>query len=55
VISSNRLEPGSVGQVKVTVDTAGKMGNLEKYVTVYTNDRVTPVITFTLTLEVLQK
>jgi hypothetical protein len=55
VISSNHLEPGSVGQVKVTVDTAGRMGYLEKHVTVYTNDRSMPAITFTLTLEILQK
>lgn len=55
MISSNHLEPGSVGQVKVTVDTAGKTGYLEKHVTVHTNDRITPVITFTLSLEVVQK
>jgi hypothetical protein len=55
VISSNRLEPGSVGQIKVSVDTAGKAGHLEKHVSVYSNDRTIPVLTLTLTLDVVKK
>jgi len=55
VISSNRLEPGRVGQINVTVDTAGKAGHLEKHIVVYSNDRTTPVLTLTLTLDIVQK
>jgi hypothetical protein len=44
-----------MGQIKVTVDTAGKIGHLEKHVSVYSNDRSTPVLTLTLTLDIVQK
>jgi hypothetical protein len=44
-----------LGQIKVTVDTAGKSGRLEKHVAVYSNDRTTPVLTLTLTLDIVQK
>ncbi len=54
MISSNRLEPGSVGQIKVTVDTAGKVGHLEKHIAVYSNDLTTSVLTLTLTLDIVQ-
>jgi len=53
VISSNRLEPGKTGQVKATVDTTGKVGYLVKHVTVYSNDRVTPVLPLTISLDVI--
>jgi hypothetical protein len=44
-----------MGQIKVTVDTAGKTGHLEKHVSVYSNDRTTPVLTLTLTVDINQK
>jgi hypothetical protein len=55
VISSNRLEPGSIGQIKVTVDTEGRVGRLEKHVTIYSNDRTTPALTLTMTLDIAKK
>jgi len=44
-----------VGQIKVSVDTAGKAGHLEKHISVYSNDRTTPVLTLTLTMDIDQK
>jgi hypothetical protein len=44
-----------VGQIKATVDTAGRVGHLEKHITLYSNDRTTPVVTLTLTLDIIQK
>ncbi len=55
MISSNHLEPGSTGQIKVSVDTAGKLGHLEKHITIYSNDRVMPALTLTLTMDIVQK
>jgi len=55
VISSNHLEAGQVGQIKVSVDTAGKAGYLEKHVTIYSNDRVMPVLTLTVSLDIVKK
>jgi hypothetical protein len=54
VISSNHLEPGAAGQIKATVDTSGKIGRLEKHITIYSNDRVMPALTLTLTLVIVQ-
>ncbi len=51
MVSSTRLEPGAAGQIRVTVDTAGRTGHLVKYVTIYTNDRVRPVSTLTLSVD----
>jgi hypothetical protein len=55
VISSDHLEPGAIGQIKTTVDTAGKSGPLEKHVSVYSNDRTNPVVSLSLSMEVIQK
>jgi hypothetical protein len=55
VVSSDRLEPGAEGRIKASIDTAGRMGRLEKYITVYSNDRRNPVITLSLTLDIQQK
>jgi Protein of unknown function (DUF1573) len=52
VVSSTRLEPGAAGQIRVTVETAGRTGYLVKYITVYSNDRVRPVSTLTLSVDV---
>jgi hypothetical protein len=55
VISSNHLEPGAVGQIKADVDTTGKSGHLVKHVSVYSNDRMNPVLSFSLVMDVVQK
>jgi len=55
VISSDRLEPGAVGHVKATVDTANRNGYLTKHVSIYSNDRIMPVLTVEVTMDVVQK
>ncbi len=55
MISSNHLEPGDTGQIKVTVDTAGKKGYLAKFVTIHSNDRRVPALTLTLTVQVVDR
>jgi hypothetical protein len=52
VVSSDRLEPGASGQIKATVETAGRMGRLEKYITVHSNDPVSPALTLSLSVEI---
>jgi len=37
------------------VDTTGKLGQLEKHISVYSNDRVTPVLSLSVTMNVVQK
>jgi len=37
------------------VDTSGKSGNLVKHITIYSNDRTTPVRTLTITIDVTEK
>ncbi len=54
MISSDRLEPGTVGKIKTTVGTAGRTGRLEKYVTVRSNDPVTPALTLSVSMEIVQ-
>jgi hypothetical protein len=55
VISSDHLEPGAVGHVKVTVNTAGKSGPVSKRISIYSNDRTTPVLSVEVSMEVTQK
>ncbi len=55
MISSNHLEPGSAGQIHVSVDTRGRSGPLAKYITVYSSDRTNPVITLNVTMDIVQK
>jgi hypothetical protein len=55
VVSSDRLEPGVVGQVKATVDTTNRRGRLEKHVTVYSNDRTNPALTLSLSMDIIEK
>jgi len=55
VISSDHLEPGGVGKVKATVDTANRSGYLTKRVTIYSNDRITPVLSVEMTMDVVKK
>jgi hypothetical protein len=55
VISSDHLEPGTVGRIKATVDTGNNIGHLSKHISIYSNDRIQPVITVELNLEVVKK
>jgi hypothetical protein len=53
VISSDHLDPGAVGRVKATVGTATINGHVLKHISVYSNDRVTPVLTVEMSLDVV--
>jgi hypothetical protein len=55
VVSSDHLGPGAVGRVKATVDTSNRHGRLEKYVTLYSNDRTNPVLTLSLSMDIVEK
>jgi len=55
VISSDHLEPGALGQIKASVNTTGRRGPLMKHITVYSNDRSNPVLSFSLIMDVVQK
>ncbi len=53
VISSDHLEPGAIGRVKATVATANISGPVLKHISVYSNDRVTPVLTVEVAIDVV--
>jgi hypothetical protein len=55
VISSDHLDPGAVGLVKVTVTTENRSGPLLKHVTIYSNDRTAPVLSLEVTMDVVLK
>jgi Protein of unknown function (DUF1573) len=55
VISSDHLEAGAAGQIKASVDTTGKSGNVEKHITVFSNDSSNPMLSLSLIMEVVQK
>ena len=55
MVSSNHLDPGAVGQIRVSIDTTGASSLLTKHVSVYSNDRISPVLSLTVTVEVIQK
>ena len=55
MVSSDHLEPGVVGRVKATVDTTNRRGRVEKHVTVYSNDRTKPVLTLSLSMDIIEK
>jgi hypothetical protein len=55
VISSDHLEPGAVGQIKASVDTTGRSGPLIKHISVYSNDRTNPVLSLSVTMDIVQK
>jgi hypothetical protein len=55
VISSNHLDPGAAGQIKADVDTTGKSGHIVKHVSIYSSDRMSPVLTLSLIMDVVQK
>jgi NADH/NAD ratio-sensing transcriptional regulator Rex len=53
VISSDHLDPGVVGRVKATVATANIIGPSLKHISVYSNDRTTPVLTVEVAINVV--
>jgi hypothetical protein len=53
VISSDHLDPGVVGRVKATVATVNGSGPVLKHISIYSNDRITPVLSVELTLDVV--
>jgi hypothetical protein len=55
VISSDHLAPGAVGQIKASVNTANRNGPLMKHITIHSNDRTNPVLSLSVTLDVVQK
>ncbi len=55
MISSNHLDPGSVGKIKASVNTTGRGGPLVKHITVFSNDRRNPALSLSLSMDVVQK
>jgi len=55
VISSDHLEPGAIGRVQATVNTANISGRLAKHFSIYSNDRITPVLSVEMAMEVVKK
>jgi hypothetical protein len=55
VISSDHLDPGAIGRVKATVTTANINGPVSKHISIYSNDRVTPVLSVEVNLDVVPK
>jgi hypothetical protein len=55
VISSDHLAPGAVGQIKASIDTTNRNGPLIKHVTIHSKDRTNPVLSLSMTLDVVQK
>jgi hypothetical protein len=53
VISSDHLDPGAVGRVKTTVATVNSSGPVSKHISIYSNDRITPVLTVEVTMDVV--
>ena len=42
-------------QVRVSVDTTGRSGPLVKHVVIHTNDPVSPIMTLTVTMQIVPK
>jgi len=55
VISSDHLEPGAIGRVQATVNTSNIIGHLSKHITIYSNDRITPVLSVEMAMDVVKK
>ena len=53
MISSDHLDPGAIGRVKATVATGNSNGPVLKHITIYSNDRITPVLSVEVTLDVV--
>ena len=52
MISSDHLEPGEIGRVKMTVATANLTGRVAKHITIYSNDPIKPQLSVEATLDV---
>jgi len=52
VVSSDHLKPGETGRIKAEIDTAGKNGNLLKYLSIHSNDKANRVVSLTMSLRV---
>jgi len=55
VISSDHLDPGAIGRVQATVNTGNSNGHLSKHISIYSNDRITPVLSVEVTMDVVKK
>jgi hypothetical protein len=55
VISSDHLDPGAIGRVKATVATVNISGPVLKHISIYSNDRITPVLSVEVMLDVVPK
>jgi hypothetical protein len=55
VISSDHLEPGSVGRVQATVNTGSNNGYISKHISIYSNDRTQPVLSVEVTMDVVNR
>jgi hypothetical protein len=55
VISSDHLEPGAVGRVQATVNTGSNNGHISKHISIYSNDRIQPVLSVEVTMDVVNK
>lgn len=55
MISSDHLEPGAIGRVQATVNTTNISGYLSKHFSIYSNDRITPVLSVEMTMDVVKK
>jgi hypothetical protein len=55
VISSDHLAPGVMGQIKASVDTAGRSGQLVKRISIYSNDRTNPVMSVAVIMNIVPK
>jgi hypothetical protein len=55
VISSDHLDPGAIGHVKATVATENRKGPVLKQISIYSNDRITPVLSVEVKLDVVPK
>jgi hypothetical protein len=53
VISSDHLDPGAIGRVKATVATVNSSGPVLKHISIYSNDRITPVVSVEVALDIV--
>ena len=53
MVSSDHLEPGAVGGVKATLDSANKNGPIEKHITIYSNDITDPVLSLSVSADIV--
>ena len=54
LMSSKKLEPGQVGELSISFDTAKREGKISRTVTIFSNDPENPVETITLFVNILK-